>query len=77
MKKFVDTDKMQAKEDRKLSLADDFKKTSIDIMNKHKQFLDGIFEMIINHPFPVTRYSYWKEIKPTYDTKVRYRGLCV
>mmetsp|Transcript_21320 Transcript_21320/g.20960 ORF Transcript_21320/g.20960 Transcript_21320/m.20960 type:complete len:172 (-) Transcript_21320:121-636(-) len=42
--------------------------SSSEAMNKHRQFLDSVFEMIINHPYSVTRYRYWKDLNSEYQT---------
>ena len=42
-------------------------------MEKHKKFLDGAFEVIINHPYPVSKYLHWKNLEEEYNKD--YEGL--
>mmetsp|Transcript_12679 Transcript_12679/g.11236 ORF Transcript_12679/g.11236 Transcript_12679/m.11236 type:complete len:278 (+) Transcript_12679:259-1092(+) len=45
-----------------------FHKNIQDTQKKHKKFLDCVFELIINHPYPVTRFKYWKYLNTEYSS---------
>ncbi|CAI2371258.1 unnamed protein product [Moneuplotes crassus] len=68
IQKFIDPTKMQAKEGMQDAIATDFRKSGLKIMENHQNFLDRVFEMLINHPYPTPRFSYWKELGPVYNT---------
>ena len=65
---FVDPETMKYKKDPSTPVATDVFANLNRIMGKHKTFLDKIFEMIINHPYPITRYKYWKDLSEDYTT---------
>ena len=65
---FIDPETMKFKKNS-FSIATHFKAISQEVVRKHKTFLDGIFRMIINNPYPVSRFTYWSILTPTYTTK--------
>ena len=42
------------------SLKNKLHENKCEINKKHKEFLDKTFEMLINQPYPVSRFNYWK-----------------
>jgi len=68
LEKFVDLNTMKAKQNPEISIIDHFKQTSGEMMEKHKKFFDAVFDMIINHVYPVSKFGYWKDLTPQYNT---------
>ena len=67
--RFVDFETMEFKEDQDFSMSQNFKE-NFEIMNEnHKKFLDGAFEVIINHAYPISKFNYWKHLDKEYTTE--------
>ena len=65
---FVDLETMEAKEKPTKSLKQHFEEESDAVLKKHQHFLDKLFEIIINHLYPIEKFSYWKDLGRDYKT---------
>ena len=65
MNKFINLETGRAKESLP-DLSDALRKGSSPVTKNHQKFLDKVFEIIINHPYPVARFKYWKDLGPEY-----------
>ncbi|CAI2370792.1 unnamed protein product [Moneuplotes crassus] len=68
IKPFINTETADLSKETNEDLSILFNRRLNKMMNKHKKFLDRSFEMIINNPYPITRYKYWGDFKPEYNT---------
>ena len=65
LQKFKEIESKKSKNDSE-EMGDTVKDKGYPVMKKHQQFLDRVFEIIINHPYPIARFSYWKDLGPEY-----------
>jgi len=64
--KHVDFDTMEYKKDSKISIRDDYKANLEKMVENHRKLLDGTFDVLINHAYPISKYSYWKHFDKEY-----------
>ncbi|CAI2373076.1 unnamed protein product [Moneuplotes crassus] len=66
---FWNRDTMQHNSERSIAVGINYYNVASKAMEKHKKFLDSVFEMIINHPYSLTRFRYWKDLNSEYTTE--------
>ena len=69
LSRFMDLETMEFRNNPDFSLLQNFKDNYLIALEKHRKFLDGAFEVIINHPYPVSKYAHWVDLETEYTSE--------